>query len=455
MSRLGVAVSGGGHRATVFALGALLYLADVQANRQVVAISSVSGGSIANAFVGLQTDYRQCDPQTFRDVAARLAHQVASRGTFFAWWGTRVYLVTLVVGLVATFAVWLLPLGFAARLALFVAALLLWEFALLRRRGVICGRAYAATVLRGEAEAAQLSDIRHDDIDHVICATHLHAGEHIYFSGDFVYSYRFGLGVPADLGLHVAVQASTALPGAFPPRWIGTSRHRFGGGSEDVPGRLALADGGVYDNLAEQWLVGRSRRAALPPTVQEPDTFIVVNSSASMRMLPVGAFHLPIVGEIAALKRSSSIMYDNSASLRKRDLVDRFDSRAALSGGEQSPMVGMAGALVDIRSDPFAAAHAFADQDERWPKRARRARAILAQQPPDWASDAAWAAGVKTTLSKLGVDVTARLLRHGYALTAMNLHLFLDMPLVEIPPLEDFVALAETAPTRRGPTESR
>ena len=29
-------------------------------------------------------------------------------------------------------------------------------------------------------------------IDHVICATDLHAGEHVYFSGGFVCAYRFG-----------------------------------------------------------------------------------------------------------------------------------------------------------------------------------------------------------------------------------------------------------------------
>lgn len=43
-------MSGGGHRASLFALGVLLYLTDAQMNRHVVSIASVSGGSITNGY---------------------------------------------------------------------------------------------------------------------------------------------------------------------------------------------------------------------------------------------------------------------------------------------------------------------------------------------------------------------------------------------------------------------
>jgi hypothetical protein len=49
-----------------------------------------------------------------------------------------------------------------------------------------------------------------------------------------------------------------------------------------------------------------------------------------------------------------------------------------------------------------------------------------------------WATRVKTSLSRLGIETSARLLRHAYALAAMNPHVFLDMPLVDIPPLDEF-----------------
>ena len=39
---LAVSLSGGGHRATLFALGALMYLVDAKANANVTSIASVS-----------------------------------------------------------------------------------------------------------------------------------------------------------------------------------------------------------------------------------------------------------------------------------------------------------------------------------------------------------------------------------------------------------------------------
>jgi hypothetical protein len=141
-------------------------------------------------------------------------------------------------------------------------------------------------------------------------------------------------------------------------------------------------------------------------------------------------------------------MYDNSASLRMSGLIDRFDLHAVaervptVSPGQMAASLGApAGALLDIGSDPFAAAEYFSDMDEAWPDRASRARDALAKKPKDWQSDAKWAAGVKTTLSRLGVDTSARLLRHAYALAAMNLHVLLAMPLQDVPPLAEFKAM--------------
>jgi hypothetical protein len=52
--RFAVALSGGGHRATLFGLGVLLALVDRDLNERVSQIASVSGGSIANAFVAIR-----------------------------------------------------------------------------------------------------------------------------------------------------------------------------------------------------------------------------------------------------------------------------------------------------------------------------------------------------------------------------------------------------------------
>ena len=77
---LAVALSGGGHRATLFALGALLALVDRGLNRRVAQISSVSGGSIANAFVAQRCHFDQLRPGELDPVAADLVATIVTRG---------------------------------------------------------------------------------------------------------------------------------------------------------------------------------------------------------------------------------------------------------------------------------------------------------------------------------------------------------------------------------------
>jgi hypothetical protein len=78
----GVALSGGGHRATAFGLGALLYLSDSGLSHQVRTISSVSGGSLLNAFLGIQeTPFHTCPATDFERRAAQLAQLLSGNVT--------------------------------------------------------------------------------------------------------------------------------------------------------------------------------------------------------------------------------------------------------------------------------------------------------------------------------------------------------------------------------------
>jgi predicted acylesterase/phospholipase RssA len=123
----------------------------------------------------------------------------------------------------------------------------------------------------------------------VFCATELQAGEHFYFSPRFLYSYRFGCGQPGDLALSTAVQASACLPGAFAARRLDTAGHRFQRSAEvteppAIPEQMLLTDGGVYDNMADQWAGGLAARvrdnAALDIKTTGLDELIVANASA-------------------------------------------------------------------------------------------------------------------------------------------------------------------------------
>jgi len=65
----------------------------------------------------------------------------------------------------------------------------------------------------------------------------------------------------------------------------------------------------------------------------------------------------------------------------------------------------------------------------------------LGNNEPVWQEITQQNARVKTTLSKLGPEVAARLAYHGYVLAMANLHVILDFPLLEIPDMARFTSL--------------
>ncbi len=449
MADVGVAMSGGGHRASLFGLGVLMYLADAGVNRDVTSIASVSGGSITNGYVGQTVDFRAVSGPEFEQAVAPYAKQLAQRGTLFATRGTTVYLVVAAITVLAAIVgPWFVPApGFVQGLV-FVAALLAWMSLVFGRRGSVCARAFATTVFSPTGKPTLLRDV-HTNVDHVICATELQSAEQVYFSGSFVYGYRFGKGVPADLPLHVAVQASSCLPGAFPPRWLPTAPHGFQYSTPDCPPpedrpaskrNMVLVDGGVYDNMADQWGQGFAGRKRCWPTIaqdaHEPEVLIVANASAGLEWTPFNRARIPAFGEIAALLKDKDVLYDQTTAVRRQGLVGRFD-RAALTGK------GLRGALVHIPESPFVVPKAF-EADATWPDRATRAGDVLkalGNTEAEWAETAKADSTVGTVLSKLGTDVSARLIHHAYVLTMANLHVILGTPLLPMPDRQRFVAL--------------
>src|SRR4030095_9244392 len=81
---IGLAISGGGHRATAYALGVLLYLVDTGLNQKIHTVTSVSGGSILNAFIALlrsaggqKVSFKSFGPGEFDKYAAQLASLIS------------------------------------------------------------------------------------------------------------------------------------------------------------------------------------------------------------------------------------------------------------------------------------------------------------------------------------------------------------------------------------------
>ena len=195
---LAVTLSGGGHRATLFGLGALMYLADAQANKHVTSIASVSGGSLTNGFVGQALDFRAADGDTFRkEVARPLAKQIANSGTLFVPLLTKLYLAVLIVGALLAIAIPVITPGpWYVTLPAFLVGVTVWGW-WFGQRGRVCALAFQKTLFSPGGPATPLSAVKKKDLDHVICATELRAAQQVFFSGDFVYSYQLGHGGPA------------------------------------------------------------------------------------------------------------------------------------------------------------------------------------------------------------------------------------------------------------------
>jgi predicted acylesterase/phospholipase RssA len=531
---IGVALSGGGHRASLWGLGALLYLVDSGSAREVSSIASVSGGSITNGVVAQRVRFRETDPEAFREVVAPLARRLAVRGTFqhdglsaprkrailvamalsllvFAvpgltrWirfaiflvavlvWGiglipplfetarAKLYAVILVTTLFLTLVVWwVVPMSYggdrafvrhlvggiaspAGRWILFLLSLAVWAKLVAERRGVECAIAFRDTLFRDAyGRVPLLDEINADDIDHVFCATELQSGDQIYFGKAFVYGYRFGKGTPVGLPLHEAVQASADLPFAFPPKPMSSAAFGFAYQDPTVRcprerdrlderqrGSLLLTDGGVYDNMGDQWAAGyRGRRTSCWPTLdieRQPDALVVVNASAGFDWVPSRRTRLPLVGEISGLLKVKDVLYDQTTAQRRWGLVGRFD-RAELEGR------GLRGALVHIPQSPYAVIDGFKDSPSWQERRSRalKAKDLFLDTDADreaWQRIADDNAAVPTVLSALGEDVAARLLHHAYVLAMVNMYVILGTPLADrLPPREHFLALVRQTP---------
>lgn len=219
-------LSGGGYRAAIFHLGALLRLHQLGVLRGLDLISSVSGGSIASAWL-----------------ASCFLRQRASPAEKFPEWCDRIDFKADVVEpfrAVAARDLRTLPV------LLTLPWNLLWPSARVRllRRGY--RRFLGDTVL--------------EDLPHsprfVFCATNLTFGVNWEFSrrrvGDFQTGYLRRHG---QIALAVAVAASSCFPPLFGPLRFRARAADFAKGGyrgfdgDRLRGRVELSDGGVYDNM--------------------------------------------------------------------------------------------------------------------------------------------------------------------------------------------------------------
>ena len=382
--------------------------------------------------VGQTLNFRNTDGSEFRSrVASPLATLIANKGTLFAPLLSKVYVVILVItGLLVLAIPAIVPVPWYVRILLWLAGLTVWGW-FLAVRGRVCARAFNETLFSPNGRSTRLSDVQKDGLDHVICATEFRSAQQVYFAGDFIYSYALGHGVPAQLPLARAVQASAAFPGGFPPSTLSTRQHNFTGappedegGPPAPPKDMILTDGGVYDNMGDQWASGFAERVRvcdkLRPGRTAPDRLVVVNASARVPWSPFRRRLMPLVGEFAALLRVNDIMYINTTNVRREVIVESFDP------DDPSKTSGLQSVLVQISQSPFRVAGKYERGTGPAAARAREVLEFLTAGPSreDWSEITKANSEVATSLSKFGPEVTARLLYHGYVVTMCNLHVF-------------------------------
>lgn len=274
---LALCLSGGGYRAALFHLGALIRLRELGLLHRAELISSVSGGSIVSAW--LATRYlrsrigpdesfgRWCeDARRFREVVIEPFRRFVARDI-----RTTPVLRTLPYN-------WLWP----------------------TRRVRLLQRAYAGQF--GDATLADLPETPR----FVFCASDLTFGVNWEFSRERVGDYMAGyLRAPMRITLAEAVAASSSFPPVFGPVRFRADAEDFvdgkhrGPDAEELRSRIDLSDGGVYDNLA------------MEPSLRRYSTVLVSDAGAPF------AFEARR-GYVRRLMRYTEVVGNQARALRKR-----------------------------------------------------------------------------------------------------------------------------------------
>ncbi|MFL5832505.1 MAG: patatin-like phospholipase family protein [Solirubrobacterales bacterium] len=224
-SGIGLCLSGGGYRAMLFHAGALWRLNELGYLKRLTRVSSVSGGSIAAAVLGLHWANLEFEPSGpgGAPVATNLEDQVFAplRG-----------LAAHTLDVPAVLAGMLLP-------------------------GVTINTRLTAAYRRHLFGTATLQDLPNDEEGprFVINATNLQSGVLWRFSRPYMADYRVGCVEEPTVTLADAVAASSAFPPILAPARMRFDEDQYvpkSGEELQTPPfttRPTLADGGVYDNL--------------------------------------------------------------------------------------------------------------------------------------------------------------------------------------------------------------
>jgi len=273
---IGIALSGGGFRATLFGLGSLWRLNEIGLLGKLDRITSVSGGSILAGI--LAHGWKRLEFIDGR--ASNFAEVVAGPVQHFC--GNTIDIKAGILGKIMPF----------------------------KTAGEFLSDRYDKDLFSG----AMLKDIPEAVTDQapkfIFYATNMQTGRSFRFRQDMVADYILGISRTVEVSLADVVAASSAFPPIFSPIILKTDPaawekpHKEFPSLKDLRRRIVLADGGVYDNMG------------LESLVDNVDIVLVSDAGA-----PFEIDESPFEDDLLQLGRVRDILIDQTRALRKRWLV--------------------------------------------------------------------------------------------------------------------------------------
>ena len=328
-----VSLSGGGIRATLFAIGALIALLDAGQLSRVRVVSSVSGGSIASALLAAGLRASEGDASKTRETMLDAADSLRKRGVFLTprWW-------TLLSAIVITSLV-VAPILLNARVVMgrdgepVDAAAYFWSAAGLYFAFNLAVVWFGRRHWQLDTYAQALASLRTDGVDadvpvrgpdkkewkrfpladlpakpsFVFCAADLQTAKPVFFARGGV-ATKAGLWRDSDATLLRSVYASAAFPFFFPAQRVRTQE-----------GKKWATDGGVVNNLGTDWK-DAADHLELPMPVAG-DHWLIVNASRPAPPEATKKYWF----QIRTLGRSYEILNENTVAPRLQRLAETAD----------------------------------------------------------------------------------------------------------------------------------
>lgn len=295
---IALALSGGGYRAMLFHTGALIRLNELGLLWRVKRVSSVSGGSLSAAYLGVawrRLTFENGVAQNFQDEYVNPILEFSRRTIDRA----------------------------GALIGLFT-------------QGLLVSRRMTSVYRRYLFGDATLQNLPEDGAGprFILCASNLSTGSLWRFSRPYMADWRLGRILNPDVSLATAVAASAGFPPLLSPVRLHLKPCRFVAGDAPPPDhdvtifhpipdkcrrRAVLCDGGVYDNHGLQ-------------PVEDWPSLLVSDGGMPHAVISSGLWNW-----YSQTRRVLDVMDNQVRSLRRRDLIRRFQVERTSSTAEPQP----------------------------------------------------------------------------------------------------------------------